>query len=159
MPIFGWGYILVPSWLRERADTGKFGWFGGIWAHFGCSGVIGVTDGPPILIPILYTSLLKLAKNQLKYCSKKLIDSFFLIIRVQETNVPYSKCFHLNTLGLSLGGPSGTPMTPEHPKTAPKRAQIPPREPRFPVSALSLIQEGREIQCQPNIRIWNIFSC
>ena len=40
--------------------------------------------------------------------------------------------FHVNTPGLSLGGPSGTPMTPEHPKTAPKRAQIPPREPRFP---------------------------
>ena len=39
--------------------------------------------------------------------------------------------FHVNTHTLSLGGPSDTPMTPEHPKTAPKRAQIPPKRNTF----------------------------
>ena len=66
MPIFGWGYIFVPSWLRESADTGKRGCFEGFWAHygavFGCSGVMDVTDGALILLPILHTSLLKIVK-------------------------------------------------------------------------------------------------
>ena len=53
--------------MSFREDTEKRGSLGGIWAGFGavfgCSGVMGVTDGSLILIPILYTSLLKLAKN------------------------------------------------------------------------------------------------
>ena len=39
--------------MRDSAETGKRGSLGGIWARFGavfgCSGVMGVSDGPPRL--------------------------------------------------------------------------------------------------------------
>ena len=46
--------------------------------------------------------------------------------------------------------------TQKQPQNEPR---YPPKETRFPVSPLYLIQEGRKVGRQPNICIWNFFSC